>query len=148
MHWLQGVHLLRVQCILPGVESRSELAVPQRDRFLPILRQENNDEKTKKQPHSWMTVYDLKQSLASHSRSPERMMQSRMISDAILRNKYRASHTKIDFGLQLLATNVHLPNNFFIYNYLSCVWLAVTLPVTSASYERSFSKMKLAWQQA
>jgi len=35
----------------------------------------------------WLIVYDLKQSLASHYRSPERMMQSRTISDAILRNK-------------------------------------------------------------
>ena len=38
-------------------------------------------------------------------------------------------------------------NFFFIYNYLkSCVWLllvAITLPVTSASHERSFSKRKL-----
>jgi len=34
-----------------------------------------------------LTVYELKQSLASHSRSTERMMQSQMISDAILRNK-------------------------------------------------------------
>jgi len=42
---------------------------------------------TKKQKNCWLTVYDLKQSLASHSRSPERMMQSRMISDAVLRNK-------------------------------------------------------------
>jgi len=46
---------------------------------------------TKKQKKNltaeWLTVYDLKQSVASHSRSPERMMQSRMISDAILRNK-------------------------------------------------------------
>jgi len=45
---------------------------------------------TKKQKNNftaeWLTVYDLKQSLASHSRSPERMMESRMISDAILRN--------------------------------------------------------------
>jgi len=46
---------------------------------------------TKKQKNNftaeWLTVYDLKQSFASHSRSPERMMQSRMVSDAILRNK-------------------------------------------------------------
>ena len=38
-------------------------------------------------------------------------------------------------------------NNFIFYSYLkSCVWLllvAVTLPITSASCERSFSKMKL-----
>jgi len=46
---------------------------------------------TKKQKNNLtaecFTVYDLKQSLASHSRSLERMMQSRMISDTILRNK-------------------------------------------------------------
>jgi len=35
----------------------------------------------------WLTVYDLKQSLASHSRTPKTMMQSGMISNAILRNK-------------------------------------------------------------
>ena len=46
---------------------------------------------TKKQKNNltaeWLIVYDMKQSLASHSRSPERMMQPRMISDATLRNK-------------------------------------------------------------
>ena len=29
-YWPQGVHLLRVQCILTGIEWRSELVVPQR----------------------------------------------------------------------------------------------------------------------
>ena len=42
---------------------------------------------------------------------------------------------------------ISLENFFIFYSYLkSCVWLllvAVTLPITSASCERSFSKMKL-----
>ena len=59
-----------------------------------------------------------------------------------------------NFGEEFASEGVeaaYIARNFFIfYSYLkSCVWLlleAVTLPITSASCERSFSKMKIMKQ--
>ena len=59
--------------------------------------------------------------------------------------KYEITCQRICFGRR--RSCLYRSNNFIFYSYLkSCVWLslaAVTLSITSASCERSFSKMRL-----
>jgi len=72
-----------------------------------------------------------------------------------IRKSYSFSEKDLKHGINLennlfgrSRSCLYRLNNIFIYSYLkSSVWLllvAATLPVTSTSCERSFSKMKLA----
>ena len=68
-----------------------------------------------------------------------------------IRKPYSFSENDLNFGKEFASEGVEaacIARNFFIFysDLKSCVWLllvAVTLSITSASCERSFSKMKL-----
>ena len=106
-YWLQGVHLLCVQCILPGIESRTELAASQSETVsYPFWGKKIMTKKQKKQPHCSMVDCLWLETVSCVTLSLTRK------DDAIANDfwcnttEHVASHTKIDFGLKLLATTV------------------------------------------
>ena len=107
-YWLQGVHLLRVQCILPGVESRSELVVPQRETvsypFWGKKFMTKKQIKTTSLLNGWLFMtWTVSCVTLSLTRKDDAIANYFWCNTA----EQVASHTKIDFGLKRLATAVY-----------------------------------------